>query len=200
MQCTIEVTLALVASSHFVRALALDFTPPSGTQPQDTRPVARFSPVDTVTFPSYLACCMFRLNNRKTGDVEVLLSALADSIGVYYNATGDLECFSPAAGANNASSIDANNWNWQVSNKHVGRAQAHNLLHQLHIINLEIEPTPVEDSTWNRIGETSCGADKLPYIIPTSQYPETRNPIDHRTPLYTSRLYLATSTSQPING
>ena len=44
----------------------------------------------------------------------MLLSALADAIGVYYNATGELECFSPAAGANNASSVDANNWNWQV--------------------------------------------------------------------------------------
>lgn len=44
----------------------------------------------------------------------MLLSALADAIGVYYNATGELECFSPAAGANNASSVDADNWNWQV--------------------------------------------------------------------------------------
>ena len=45
----------------------------------------------------------------------MLLKALADAIGIYYNATGDLECFSPDAGANNASAIDAQNWNWQVS-------------------------------------------------------------------------------------
>lgn len=52
--------------------------------------------------------------DHKDADDDVLLSALADAIGVYYNATGDVECFSPAAGANNASSVDGDNWNWQV--------------------------------------------------------------------------------------
>ncbi|CAN0395650.1 unnamed protein product, partial [Scytosiphon promiscuus] len=46
-------------------------------------------------------------------DDDVLLGALADAIGVYYNATGGVECFSPAAGANNESSVDGDNWNWQ---------------------------------------------------------------------------------------
>lgn len=50
----------------------------------------------------------------KTAAEEVLLSALADAIGVYYNATGDLACFSPKAGANNESAVDLDNWNWQV--------------------------------------------------------------------------------------
>lgn len=50
----------------------------------------------------------------KAEDDGVLLGALADAIGVYYNATGDVECFCPAAGANNESSVDGDNWNWQV--------------------------------------------------------------------------------------
>lgn len=44
----------------------------------------------------------------------MLLNALANAIGVYYNATGKLDCFNPAHGVNNASSVDGANWNWQV--------------------------------------------------------------------------------------
>lgn len=59
----------------------------------------------------------FRHGEHKGAGDDVLLSALADAIGVYYNATGAVECFSPASGANNASSVDAENWNWQVGGK-----------------------------------------------------------------------------------
>lgn len=52
---------------------------------------------------------------HKMSGEEALVSALADAIGVFYNATGDLECFSPAAGANNETTVDGNNWNWQVT-------------------------------------------------------------------------------------
>lgn len=66
--------------------------------------------------PLRLPGCLviFGRHEHKNGGADALLSSLADAIGVYYNATGDLECFSPEAGANNASSVDANNWNWQV--------------------------------------------------------------------------------------
>lgn len=61
--------------------------------------------------------CVDMSIDHKDADDDVLLSALADAIGVYYNATGEVDCFSPAAGANNASSVDADNWNWQVGVK-----------------------------------------------------------------------------------
>lgn len=63
--------------------------------------------------------CFSQNTLTMTGKEEELLSALADAIGVYYNATGTVDCFSPAAGANNESAIDAANWNWQVSNMFV---------------------------------------------------------------------------------
>lgn len=124
------------------------------------------------------------MNDRKTEDAEVLLSALADSIGVYYNATGDLRCFSPAAGANNASSVDADNWNWQVGNMRIV-LKLTNHVNQLNIMGLDIEITPVEDPTrgYGRLGETCCDAGKSQqYILPSSQYPAAREPINHITP------------------
>lgn len=63
------------------------------------------------------------------------MNALAEAIGVYYNATGDVECFSPAAGANNESSVDADNWNWQVIHAfYCGEASTPAQIHKLEFI------------------------------------------------------------------
>lgn len=102
------------ARSHVTLPLAVNQDPKTRTPY-----VAHPSPVGPLTFPVFIVRCLFRVHDRKTEGAEVLLNALADSIGVYYNATGDLECFSPAAGANNASSIDADNWNWQVGSTRI---------------------------------------------------------------------------------
>eukprot|EP00903_Cladosiphon_okamuranus_P013794 g12837.t1 len=70
--------------------------------------------VELPPWPLRKACSYLGDPSLPDAGDDVLLSALADAIGVYYNATGDVECFSPAAGANNASSVDADNWNWQA--------------------------------------------------------------------------------------
>eukprot|EP00752_Nemacystus_decipiens_P003737 g3443.t1 len=70
--------------------------------------------VELPPWPLRKACSYLGDPSLQDAGDDVLLSALADAIGVYYNATGDVECFSPAAGANNASSVDGDNWNWQA--------------------------------------------------------------------------------------
>ncbi|CAM9700055.1 unnamed protein product [Pylaiella littoralis] len=70
--------------------------------------------VELPPWPLREACSYLADPALQTADDDALLGALADAIGVYYNATGELGCFSPAAGANNASSVDAENWNWQA--------------------------------------------------------------------------------------
>ncbi|CAM9981996.1 unnamed protein product, partial [Hapterophycus canaliculatus] len=64
-------------------------------------------------WPLREACSHLADPSLQAEDDDVLLGALADAIGVYYNATGEAECFSPAAGANNESTVDGDNWNWQ---------------------------------------------------------------------------------------
>ncbi|CAM9184790.1 unnamed protein product [Scytosiphon promiscuus] len=70
--------------------------------------------VELPPWPLREACSYLADPSLQAEDDDVLLGALADAIGVYYNATGEVECFSPAAGANNESSVDGDNWNWQA--------------------------------------------------------------------------------------
>ncbi|CAM9219135.1 unnamed protein product [Ectocarpus sp. 6 AP-2014] len=85
-----------------------------GNFPYATGYILNSGEVELPPWPLREACSYLADPTLQAEDDDVLLGALADAIGVYYNATGEVGCFTPAAGANNASSVDADNWNWQA--------------------------------------------------------------------------------------
>ncbi|CAM9466993.1 unnamed protein product [Ectocarpus sp. 13 AM-2016] len=103
---------ALVELAWWARA-AFDYLA-MGNFPYATGYILNSGEVELPPWPLREACSFLADPKLQTEDDDVLLGALADAIGVYYNATGEVGCFTPAAGANNASSVDADNWNWQA--------------------------------------------------------------------------------------
>ncbi|CAN0089214.1 unnamed protein product [Ectocarpus fasciculatus] len=103
---------ALVELAWWARA-AFDYLA-MGNFPYATGYILNSGEVELPPWPLREACSYLADPALQAEDDDVLLGALADAIGVYYNATGEVGCFTPAAGANNASSVDADNWNWQA--------------------------------------------------------------------------------------
>ncbi|CAN0346617.1 unnamed protein product, partial [Ectocarpus sp. 8 AP-2014] len=103
---------ALVELAWWARA-AFDYLA-MGNFPYATGYILNSGEVELPPWPLREACSYLADPTLQAEDDDMLLGALADAIGVYYNATGEVGCFTPAAGANNASSVDADNWNWQA--------------------------------------------------------------------------------------
>ncbi|CAB1112158.1 unnamed protein product [Ectocarpus sp. CCAP 1310/34] len=103
---------ALVELAWWARA-AFDYLA-MGNFPYATGYILNSGEVELPPWPLREACSYLADPTLQAEDDDVLLGALADAIGVYYNATGEVGCFTPAAGANNASSVDTDNWNWQA--------------------------------------------------------------------------------------
>ena len=60
------------------------------------------------------AACAHLANASLAHDPDALLMALSDAAAVFYNASGNVRCFSPDAGPNDDTSLDADLWTWQA--------------------------------------------------------------------------------------